>query len=110
MSPWVQWLTLGLVPLGALMIVGAAVLANIVLIRFPLMRRRSTNDPFGRRTTDLAFASSLSLCAALSFFGASVLVLGLILSNGTAAWTLLIPLSPLVLSAAAVVYLRRRLH
>jgi hypothetical protein len=110
MSPWVEWLPLGLVIVGALTMVVAAVLANIVFVRYPLTRRLSTLDPVTRRTTDFAFATSLLLSAALCFAGACVLVLGLIVGNGTAAWTLLIPLSPLVLIAVAVGYLRRRLR
>lgn len=106
----VEWLEFGLVILGALTMVVAAVLANIVFFRHPTRRRLSTHDPVARRESDLAFARSLLLRAALTFVGASVLVLGLIVGNGTAAWTLLIPLSPLVSIAVAVIYVRRRLR
>jgi hypothetical protein len=103
----VERLALGFVILGALTMVVSAVLANIVFFRYPLARRLSSRDPVSRRSADTALATSLLRCAALTFIGAFVLVLGLVVGNRTAAWTLLIPLSPLVLIAVAVVYTRR---
>jgi hypothetical protein len=85
----------------------AAVLANVVLFRYVLARRVSIHDPVSRRTADIALATSLLSCAALTFIGASVLVFGLVVGNGTAAWSLMIPLSPLVLIAAGLVYAKR---
>jgi hypothetical protein len=103
----VVWLALGLVILGACTMVGAAVLANIVFFRYPLARRLSIHDQVARRAADFALAKSLLRCAALSFAGASVLVLGLVVGRGSAAWTLVIPLGPLVFVAVALVYLER---
>jgi quinol-cytochrome oxidoreductase complex cytochrome b subunit len=104
----VEWLAVGFVILGALTMVVAAVLANIVFFRYPLPQRLSAHDPVARRAAGIALAISLLRCAALTFAGASVLVLGLVVGNGTAPWTLLIPLSPLAFIAVAVVYARRR--
>jgi hydrogenase-4 membrane subunit HyfE len=103
MSLGFGWSALGLVLVGALIIVVAAVLANIVLVRYS----RSTHGLVTRHTTDVALATSLLLCATLSFVGATLLVLGLIVGNGTAAWTLLIPLGLLVLATLGVGYLKR---
>ena len=103
----IEWLALGLVILGALTIVAAAVLANIVFFRYMLARGLSTHDRVALRAADIAFATSLLRCAVITFGGASLLVLGLVAGYGTAVWTLVIPLSPLILSAAALVYARR---
>ena len=103
----VEWLALGLVVLGAFAMVLAAVLANIVFLRYPLARRLSTHDDVARRAADFALATSLLRCAALTFVGAFVLVLGLVVGRGNAAWTLAIPLSPLALVAVALAYVRR---
>ena len=103
----VEWLGLGFVTLGACTMVVAAVLANIVFFRYPLTRRLSTHDSLARRGADLALATSLLRCAALSLGGATVLVFGLVVGRGSAAWTFMIPLSPLVLVAIALAYVRR---
>ena len=101
-------MTQGLVTVGALIMVAGGVLANVVFVRYVAARRPSTQDPAIRREAVFAFAISLLLCAAVAFGGAFVLVLGLIVGNGAAAWTLSIPLAPLVLIAVAVPYFRRR--
>jgi len=88
--------------------VAGGVLANVVFVRYAAARRSSSRDPAIRREAVFAFAISLLLCAAVGFGGAFVLVLGLIVGNGAAAWTLSIPLAPLVLIAVAVPYFRRR--
>ncbi|HLQ15807.1 MAG TPA: hypothetical protein VK256_08120 [Candidatus Eisenbacteria bacterium] len=103
----VESLALGLVYVGALMMVAAAVFANVVFFRYPVKRRLSTHDPVSRRETDMTFAISLLQCAAVTFGGACVLVLGLVVGSGAAAWTLLIPFVPLAVVAVSVVYLKR---
>lgn len=105
-----EWLALGLVIVGALTIVAAAVLANIVFFRYPVTRRLSTQDPCSARATVFEFGTSLLLCAAMSAGGFGVLDLGLVAGNGVAPWTLLIPLGLLVLTAVAALYFRRRLR
>ena len=93
---------------GALMMVAGAVLASVVFVRYLAVPRRSAEDPATRRQAAFDFAISLLLCSAVVFGGACVLVLGLIVGSGAAAWTLSIPLAPLVLIAVAVPYFRRR--
>jgi hypothetical protein len=105
-SLWFGWPALGLVIVGAFTMVVAGVLANIVFVRYS----RSIHKLVSRQTTDLALAKSLLLCGALCLVGATLLVLGLVVGNGTAAWTLLIPLAPLVVTTVAFVYLRRRVR
>lgn len=104
LESWTQ----GLVIAGALIMVAGAVLANVVFARYVTAQRPSTGDPAIRREAAFVFAISLLLCAAVGFGGACVLVLGLIVGNGAAAWTLSIPLAPLLLIAVAVPYFRRR--
>jgi hypothetical protein len=103
----VDWVAVGFEVLGALTMVVAVVLANVVLFRYLLARRVSIHDSVSRRAADIALATSLLSCAALTFIGASVLVLGLVVGNGTATWSLVIPLSPLVVIAAALVYAKQ---
>jgi hypothetical protein len=98
----------GFVVVGALIMVAGGVLANVVFVRYVAARRPSSRDPAIRRQAVFAFAISLMLCAAVGFGGAFVLVLGLVVGNGAAAWTLSIPMAPLVLIAVAVPYFRRR--
>ena len=102
-SPWFGWPAFGLVIVGPLTMVAAGVLANVVVVRYS----RSIHNLVSRQTTDLALAKSLLLCGALCSVGATLLVLGLIVGSGTAAWTLLIPLALLVVITVASVYLRR---
>jgi hypothetical protein len=103
----IAWLALGLVILGVCTMVGAAVLANIVFFRYPLTCKLSIHNPAARRAADLVLAKSLLRCAALTLAGATVLVLGLVVGRGSAAWTLVIPLGPLLFVAVALVYLNR---
>src|SRR5712691_11327070 len=86
----------GLVTVGALIMVAGGVLANIVFVRYVATQKLSTEDPVIQRAAVFRFGSSLLLCGALGFGGACILVLGLIVGNGTAAWTIAIPLVPLV--------------